>query len=246
MCLGAAPSSKRGLTALSPLLSDPLGRTAGLAGCLGREPNNRRGRVGRGQTDATRDILTRRDILCPLRFSANPALFSMPRNARCVLPGSLTTSRSGVRTTSASFFSTAITNVPAEPPSGRSEGARAGLRAHDQPHPRRGDPEAADFLAIFFRRVHGRYAQYVNTRRGRSGHLWQGRFYWWCAPGDGASLCEENPCRAHLVEGAAITAGRARRRIWACAGTTITCSIWATGSGRWRNHSEGRGGGKAD
>ncbi len=65
-------------------------------------------------------------------------------------------------------------------------------------------PERADSLAILFRRVHGRYAQYVNTRRGRSGHLWQGRYY--SCPLDGAHLAtalryvEENPCRAGLAE----------------------------------------------
>jgi putative transposase len=47
-------------------------------------------------------------------------------------------------------------------------------------------PERPDSLAILFRRVHGRYAQYINTRRGRSGHLWQGRFY--SCPLDGAHL----------------------------------------------------------
>jgi len=38
-------------------------------------------------------------------------------------------------------------------------------------------PEEADSLALCLQRVHGRYAQYVNTRRQRSGHLWQNRFY---------------------------------------------------------------------
>ena len=37
-------------------------------------------------------------------------------------------------------------------------------------------PEEADSLALCLQRVHGRYAQYVNTRQ-RSGHLWQNRFY---------------------------------------------------------------------
>ena len=65
-------------------------------------------------------------------------------------------------------------------------------------------PERADSLAALFRRVHGRYAQYVNTRRGRSGHLWQGRFY--SCPLDGNHLAtalryvEENPCRAGMAE----------------------------------------------
>ena len=38
-------------------------------------------------------------------------------------------------------------------------------------------PERADSLAILFRRVHGRYAQYLNARRRRSGHLWQNRYF---------------------------------------------------------------------
>ena len=65
-------------------------------------------------------------------------------------------------------------------------------------------PERADSLALLFRRAHGRYAQYINTRRGRSGHLWQGRFY--SCPLDGAHLAtalryvEENPCRAGMAE----------------------------------------------
>lgn len=38
-------------------------------------------------------------------------------------------------------------------------------------------PEREDSLATLFRRVHGRYAQAFNTRRQRSGHLWQNRFF---------------------------------------------------------------------
>ncbi len=38
-------------------------------------------------------------------------------------------------------------------------------------------PERADSLAVLFRRVHGAYAQAVNASLGRSGHLWQNRFY---------------------------------------------------------------------
>ena len=38
-------------------------------------------------------------------------------------------------------------------------------------------PERADSLAVLFRRVHGAYAQSLNARLGRSGHLWQNRFY---------------------------------------------------------------------
>lgn len=35
--------------------------------------------------------------------------------------------------------------------------------------------EAHDALGVLFRRVHGRYAQYLNISRLRTGHLWQGR-----------------------------------------------------------------------
>jgi putative transposase len=38
-------------------------------------------------------------------------------------------------------------------------------------------PDHGDSLAVLFRRVHGRYAQYFNARYRRTGHLWQGRFY---------------------------------------------------------------------
>jgi putative transposase len=38
-------------------------------------------------------------------------------------------------------------------------------------------PERADSLAVLFRRVHGAYAQAVNAGLGRTGHLWQNRFY---------------------------------------------------------------------
>jgi putative transposase len=38
-------------------------------------------------------------------------------------------------------------------------------------------PERAESLAVLLRRVHGRYAQYFNMHTGRSGHLWQNRFF---------------------------------------------------------------------
>jgi putative transposase len=38
-------------------------------------------------------------------------------------------------------------------------------------------PEFEEALAICLRRKHGRYAQYLNARLLRSGHLWQNRFY---------------------------------------------------------------------
>lgn len=38
-------------------------------------------------------------------------------------------------------------------------------------------PREADSLAATFRTVHMQYAQYVNKKRGATGHLWQGRFF---------------------------------------------------------------------
>ena len=64
-------------------------------------------------------------------------------------------------------------------------------------------PGREDSLAVLFRRVHGRYAQYYNARGGRTGHLWQNRFF---ACGLSAGhLCralayvDRNPVRAGLV-----------------------------------------------
>ena len=65
-------------------------------------------------------------------------------------------------------------------------------------------PQRADSLASLFARVNGRYAQAVNIRKGRTGHLWQCRFHS-CLVG-GSHLwrvlryVEDNPCRAGLVE----------------------------------------------
>jgi putative transposase len=38
-------------------------------------------------------------------------------------------------------------------------------------------PQRDDSLAVLFQRVHGRYSQYLNTRRRRTGHLWQQRHF---------------------------------------------------------------------
>jgi putative transposase len=65
-------------------------------------------------------------------------------------------------------------------------------------------PERDDSLSVLFRRVHGRYAQYLNARRGRTGHLWQNRFFscplerghLWAA----VRYVELNPVRAGLAE----------------------------------------------
>ena len=64
-------------------------------------------------------------------------------------------------------------------------------------------PEAEDSLAACLMRTHGRYSQYLNARRQRSGHLWQNRFYscpleerhLWTA----LRYVELNPVRAGLV-----------------------------------------------
>ena len=131
----------------------------------------------------------------------------MPRNARCVLPGipyhvtQRGTDRQRV------FFLNSDREMYLRLLSRNLSGARVRVLAYalmtNHVHAIV-IPERADSLALLFRRVHGRYALYVNTRRGRSGHLWQGRFY--SCPLDGAHLAialryvEENPCRAGIAE----------------------------------------------
>jgi len=64
-------------------------------------------------------------------------------------------------------------------------------------------PGEEDSLAVALRRAHGRYAQYFNARKLRSGHLWQNRFY--SCPMDEPHLwtairyVEMNPVRAGLA-----------------------------------------------
>jgi putative transposase len=66
-------------------------------------------------------------------------------------------------------------------------------------------PDRADSLAVLFRRVHGAYAQAVNAELGRTGHLWQNRFYscplserhLWIA----LRYVEANPVRAGIAAG---------------------------------------------
>ena len=64
-------------------------------------------------------------------------------------------------------------------------------------------PEMADSLAVLFRRVHGRYAQYFNARRRRRGHLWQNRFFSCAVEGShlwtALRYVERNPARAGMV-----------------------------------------------
>ena len=67
-------------------------------------------------------------------------------------------------------------------------------------------PGREDSLSLLMRRVHGRYAQYCNTRWGRTGHLWQNRFFscmlgiehLWAA----IVYVERNPVRAGIVDSA--------------------------------------------
>ncbi len=64
-------------------------------------------------------------------------------------------------------------------------------------------PGREDSLEILLRRLHGRYAQMVNARRLRSGHLWQNRFFSCPLSADHLrrvlAYVERNPVRAGLV-----------------------------------------------
>ena len=68
-------------------------------------------------------------------------------------------------------------------------------------------PEREDSLSVLMRRIHGRYAQYYNARTGRTGHLWQNRFFACALEGEhlwtALRYVECNPVRAGIVERAA-------------------------------------------
>jgi putative transposase len=64
-------------------------------------------------------------------------------------------------------------------------------------------PRSEEALAKALGRTHYRYAQYINHMHGRSGHLWQNRFYS-CALDGGhywraMVYVEQNPVRARIV-----------------------------------------------
>ena len=67
-------------------------------------------------------------------------------------------------------------------------------------------PDKEDSLAVLFGRANGRYAQALNIRKGRCGHLWQARYHscpmsashFWV----GLRYVESNPCRAGMVNAA--------------------------------------------
>ena len=103
-------------------------------------------------------------------------------------------------------------------------------------------PGEEESLGVALRRAHGRYAQYFNARKLRSGHLWQNRFY--SCPMDEQHLwtairyVEMNPVRAALV-------GEAGEYEWSSAAAhlegedgrhVVDMGFWAEsgGAARWR------------
>jgi putative transposase len=65
-------------------------------------------------------------------------------------------------------------------------------------------PETESSLEILLRRVHGRYAQMLNARMSRTGHLWQNRYFSCALEGKhlrrALAYVERNPVRAGMVE----------------------------------------------
>ncbi|MFH1825168.1 MAG: transposase [Candidatus Firestonebacteria bacterium] len=65
-------------------------------------------------------------------------------------------------------------------------------------------PEKSDSLANTFKYVHMKYSQYVNKKKGMSGHLWQSRFFSSVIDKDYLSVAmryvERNPVRAKMVK----------------------------------------------
>ncbi len=64
-------------------------------------------------------------------------------------------------------------------------------------------PKRSDSLALAIGRTHWLYAKYINQLHGRSGHLWQNRFFSFAMDPDhllrAARYVERNPVRARLV-----------------------------------------------
>lgn len=79
-------------------------------------------------------------------------------------------------------------------------------------------PEADSSMSNTFRHAHGRFSQYWNTDRNRTGHLWQNRYYS-CPVEELAAdrvmaYVENNPVRAGMVE-------RAEDFEWSSAGAHL-------------------------
>ena len=83
-----------------------------------------------------------------------------------------------------------------------------------------GVPEQEESLAKAIGRTHFRYSQYFNSFHGRSGHLWQGRFYSCILDqkyyANAMHYVEQNPVRAGIVE-------RAWEYQWSSAG--VHCGL---------------------
>jgi putative transposase len=99
-------------------------------------------------------------------------------------------------------------------------------------------PERQDSLAVLLRRVHGRYAQYYNTRSARTGHLWQNRFFacvldeshLWTA----LAYVDRNPLRAGMVErGGDYRWSSAAAHLWGDDATGVLDMTW------WRRETCG-------
>jgi putative transposase len=130
----------------------------------------------------------------------------MPRNARCVLPGLAYHVTQRGSNKERVFFRTSDYQMYLALIRDHAEDAKVRVLTYclmtNHVH-LIVVPEQPDSLAILFRRVHGRYSQYLNTRRHRTGHLWQSRYYscplsenhLWIA----LRYVEQNPCRASLA-----------------------------------------------
>jgi putative transposase len=182
----------------------------------------------------------------------------MSRNARCILPGlAYHVTQRGTNRQKV-FYSTAHRNTYLGLLQRNCADAGVGVLAYCL-MPNHVHlvvvPERADSLAVLLRRVHGGYAQAVNAGLGRSGHLWQNRFYscplseshLWIA----LRYVEQNPVRAAL-------AGRPEQYRWSSAavhlgerkperGVALDLAFWERSGGAetWRAmHGSGEGDGQ--
>ncbi len=131
----------------------------------------------------------------------------MPRNARCVLPGIAyhVTQRGSNRERvffASSDYGTYLNLLREHLPASKTA-LLAYCLMPNHVH-LIAVPEEDESLAVLLRRVHGRYAQYLNARRQRCGHLWQNR-YFSCPLSErhlraALRYVERNPLRGGLVK----------------------------------------------
>ena len=120
------------------------------------------------------------DLNCRVLASRGHSFFRMPRNARCIIPEMAYHVTQRGTNHQRVFFSAsdraAYLRLLQQNLGPAETRVLAWCLMNNHVHLVL-VPGREDSLEILLRRLHGRYAQMVNARRLRSGHLWQNRFF---------------------------------------------------------------------